>query len=183
MFLFQIQSQCNAGHYSSFLNNLQDQAAADRYLNQTGNTIVWSRMAPTAQHWSHAAGLPETTVTITTEPGPHGGWVNIGLDAQSTNKCHIVCKHHKCPGPTGRSDLFIHVHGLAKVRPEVQDAMKVLLAELYASDAPEDRCPVSGAGPVQLHPMPVPEGTRTYLEPCLEPGIHFHAAPDLATVR
>ena len=31
--------------------------------------------------------------------------------------------------------------------------------------------------------MPVPEGPRTYLEPCLEPGIHFHTAPDLATVR
>ena len=30
VFLFQIQSQCNAGHYSSFLNNVQDRAAADR---------------------------------------------------------------------------------------------------------------------------------------------------------
>ena len=81
--------------------------------------------------------------------------------------------------------MFIRVHGLAKVRPEVQDAMAVLLvlAELYASDAPADKCPLPGIGPVQLHPMPVLEGPRTYLEPCLEPGIHFHTAPDLATVR
>ena len=35
----------------------------------------------------------------------------------------------------------------------------------------------------QLHPMPVMEGPRTYLEPCLERGIHFHTPPDLATVR
>ena len=61
--------------------------------------------------------------------------------------------------------------------------MRVLLAELYASDAPGDTCPEPGAGPVQLHPMPAPGGPRTYLEPCLEPGIHFHTPPDLATVR
>ena len=183
VFLFQVQSQCNAGHYSSFLNDLQDRTAADRHQNYTGNTIAWFRIAPTTQYWNHAAGWPETTITITTEPGPHGGWVDIRLDAHSADKYHVVCKHHKCPRPTGRDDIFIHVHGLAKVRPEVQDAMEVLLAELYANDAPADMCPVSGARPVQLRPMPVSEGPRTYLEPCLEPGIHFHTAPDLATVR
>ena len=36
---------------------------------------------------------------------------------------------------------------------------------------------------VRLHPMPVQEGARTYLEPKLEPGIHFHTPPDLATIR
>ena len=31
--------------------------------------------------------------------------------------------------------------------------------------------------------MPVREGPRTYLDPRLEPGIHFHTLPDLATIR
>ena len=48
--------------------------------------------------------------------------MDIRLKAQSTDKYHIACKH-KCPGPTGRGDIFVHVHGLAKVRREVQDAM------------------------------------------------------------
>ena len=61
--------------------------------------------------------------------------------------------------------------------------MRVLLAELYASDAPGDTCPMSVAGQVRLHSMPVKEGPRTYLEPRLEPGIHFHTLPDLATIR
>ena len=103
--------------------------------------------------------------------------MDIGLKAQSTDKYNITCKQHKCPGPMGRGDIFVHVHGLAKVRPEVQDAMAVLLAELYTSDAPADKCPLSGEGPVRLHPMPVMEG------PLSVPGIHFHTPPDLATVR
>ena len=61
--------------------------------------------------------------------------------------------------------------------------MRVLLAELYASDAPGDTFPMSEDGQVRLHPMPVTEGPRTYLEPCLEPGIHFHTLPDLAAIR
>ena len=107
VFLFHIESQCNAGHYSSFLDGLQDRTAADRYQNRTGNTLVWSRIAPTSQYWSHAEGLPETTTTVTTEPGPHGGWVDIGLKAQSTNKYHVTCKHHKCPGPWTRDRLDV----------------------------------------------------------------------------
>ena len=31
--------------------------------------------------------------------------------------------------------------------------------------------------------MPVREGAGTYLTPKLEPGIHFHTPPDLATIR
>ena len=31
--------------------------------------------------------------------------------------------------------------------------------------------------------MPVREGPRTYLEPRLEPGLHFHTLSDLATIR
>lgn len=61
--------------------------------------------------------------------------------------------------------------------------MKVLLAELYASKKPGDRCPESDDGPVRLHAMPVAMGPRTYLEPRLEPGVHFHRLPDLATIR
>ena len=61
--------------------------------------------------------------------------------------------------------------------------MRVLLAELYASDTPGDTCPDTEDGPVCLHPMPVAMGPRTYLEPCLEPGLHFHKPPDLATIR
>ena len=81
VFLFQIHSQCNAGSYTAFLDGLQDRTAADRYHNRTGNTLMWSNHEPTAQYWDHAASLPETTVTITTVPGPHGRWVDIGLTA------------------------------------------------------------------------------------------------------
>ena len=117
VFLFQVQSQCNAGAYTSVLDGLQDRTAVERYQNQTGNTLMWSPHEPTNQYWDHAAGLPETTVTITTVPGPHGRWVDIGVKAQSADKYHIKCKHHKCPGPNGRGDVFIHVHGLTEVRP------------------------------------------------------------------
>ena len=182
-FLFQIQSRCNAGSYTTFLDGLQDRSAADRYHKRTGNTLMWSNHEPTAQYWDHAAGLPETTITITTVPDPHGRWVDIGPKAQSADKYHITCKHHKCPGPTGPGDIFVHVRGLAKVRSEVQDAMRVLLAELYASDARGDKCPMAGDGPARIRPMPAEEGPQTYLEPCLEPGIHFHDPPDLATVQ
>ena len=61
--------------------------------------------------------------------------------------------------------------------------MRVLLAELYASDAPGDPCPCAEDGLVRLHPMPAREGPRTYLDPKLEPGIHFHVFADLATIR
>ena len=102
---------------------------------------MWFDHDPTDQYWNHTAGLPETTVTITTAPGPHGAWVDIGRAAQSTDKYQIKCKHHEYPGPNGAMDIYVHVHGRAEVRPEVQDAMRVLLAELYASDAPGDPCP------------------------------------------
>ena len=61
--------------------------------------------------------------------------------------------------------------------------MRVLLAEFYASNKPGDRCPESENGLVRLHPMPVAMGPQTYLEPRLEPGVHFHQLPDLATIR
>ena len=52
-----------------------------------------------------------------------------------------------------------------------------------ASNKPGDLCPEAEEGPVRLHAMPVEMGPRTYLEPCLEPGVHFHRLPDLATIR
>ena len=183
VFLCQITSQCNAGPYTAMLSGLHDRSAEERYRERTGNTIMWFAQEPTDQYWDHTAGLPETTVTITTAPGLHGRWVDIGQAAQSTDRYHTKCKHHECPGPYGATDTFIHVHGPAEVRPEVQDTMRVLLAELYASDAPEDPCPCAEDGIVRLHSMPVREGLRTYLDPKLEPGIHFHALPDLATIR
>ena len=183
VFLYQVHSQCNAGPYTSVLNGLQDRTAADGYQERAGNTIVWSAHEPTGKYWDHAAGLPETTITITTTLGPHGRWVDIGAAAQSADKYHVRCKHHECPGPNGLADTFIHVHGQAAVRQEVQDAMRVLLAELYASNAPGDTCPDAEYGHVRLHLMPVREGPQTYLEPRLEPGLHFHTLPDLATIR
>ena len=172
VFLFQITSQCNAGPYAAVLSDLIDRSAEERYHDRAGHTIMWFAQPPTFQYWEHTAGLPETTVTITTGPGPGGRWVNIRKEAQSGDRHHTTtCKHYECPGPKGLTDTYIHVHGQAAVRPEVQDAMRVLLAELYASDAPNDPCPSAEDGAVRLYPMPVQEGARTYLEPKLEPGI------------
>ena len=56
----------------------------------------------------------------------------------------------------------------------MQDAMRVLLAELYASNKAGDQCPESENGPVRPHHMPVAMGPQTYLEPRLEPGVHLH---------
>ena len=183
VFLYQVHCQCNAGLYTSVLNGLRDRTAADRYQDRAGNTIVWSAYEPTGKYWDHAAGLPETTITITTTPGPHGRWVDIGSAAQSADRYHVKRKHHECPEPNGLTDTFVHVHGQAAVRPEVQDAMRVLLAELYASNAPGDTFPDAEDGQVRLHPMPVREGPRTCLEPRLKPGLHFHTLPDLATIQ
>ena len=154
-----------------------------RYLERTGATVVWQARVSDSAYWAHAAGLPETTITITTAPGPRGRWVDIPKAAQKKDKYQVKCKHHECPGPYGLTDTYIHVHGQAKVCPEVQDAMQVLLAELYASNKPGDRCPEAEKGPVRLHAMLVQMGPRTYLEPRLEPGMHFHRLPDLATIR
>ena len=121
VFLYQVHCQCNAGLYTSVLNGLRDRTAADRYQDRAGNTIVWSAYEPTGKYWDHAAGLPETTITITTTPGP---------------------------GPNGLADTFIHVHSQAAVHPELQDAMRVLLAELCASNAPGDTCPNTEDGQV-----------------------------------
>ena len=137
VFLFQIASQCNAGPYTAVLSDLIERSAEELYHDRAGNTIMWFAQPPTCQYWEHIAGLPETTVTITTGPGPG----HIRKEAQSGDRHHTKCKHHECPGPKGLTDTYIHVHGQASVRPEVQDAMRVLLAELYASDAPNDPCP------------------------------------------
>ena len=61
--------------------------------------------------------------------------------------------------------------------------MRELLAELYASKRPGDRCPESRDGPVWLHAMPVDMGPRTFLEPRLDPGVHFHQIADMVTIR
>ena len=182
VFLCQVTSRCNAG-YADVLCGLHDQSAEERYRKLTGNTIMWSDEGPTDQYWDHTAGLPETTVDITTALGPHGRWVDIGRAALSAYRYHIKCKHHECPGPYGATDAFVHVHGQAEVPPEVQDAMRVLLAELYASDAPDDLRPCAEDELVRLHPMPAREGPRTYLDPKLKPGIHVHVLLHLATVR
>ena len=183
VFFYHVHSQCNAGLYTSVLNGLQDRTAACRYQDRTGDMIVWSADKPTRSYWDHAKDLPETTITITSTPGPHGRWVDIQDTAQSADKYHVRWKHHKCLGTRGITDTYIHDHGRAEVRPEVHDAMRVLLAELYANDKPEDKCPDAADGPVRLHPMPVAIGPRTYLEPRLEPGLHFHRLPDLATIK
>ena len=153
------------------------------YIRRTGATIVWLTAPPDPAYWEHAADLPETTVTIGSAPGPHGMWVNIPRAAQKRDKYQVKCKHHDCAGSHGLTDTYIHVHGRAKVRPEVQDAMRELLAELYASKKPGDRCPDSDDGPVRVHAMPVEMGPRTFLEPRLEPGVHFHQLPDLVAIR
>ena len=101
-------------------------------------------------------------------------WVDIPQAAQKRDKYQVKCKHHDCLGPHGLTDTHIHVHGRAKARPEVQDAMRELLAELYASNQPGNRCPDSADGSVWLHPMPIEMGPRTFLQPRLEPGVHFH---------
>ena len=115
-------------------------------------------------------------------------WVNIPRAAQVRDEYQVKCKHHDCQGPRGLTDIYVHVHGRAKVRPEVQDAMQELLADLYASKRPGDRCPESDDGPVRLHAMPVQMGPRSSLEPRLEPGrlepgLHFHQLADLVPIR
>ena len=139
--------------------------------------------SPRTAYWEHATELPETTITIASSPGPHGVWVTIPKAAQTKDKYQVKCKHHACPGPHGLSDTYVHVHGRAKVRPEVQDAMRELLVELYASKKLGDRCPESRDGPVWLHAMPVDMGPRTFLEPRLDPGVHFHQVTDMVTIR
>ena len=61
--------------------------------------------------------------------------------------------------------------------------MRELLAELYASKRPGDRCPDSDGGPVRLRAMPVDMGPRTFLEPKLDPGVHFRHVTEMVTVR
>ena len=182
VYFFQVQSQCNAGPYASFLTGVRDESAAMRQIRRTGTTMVWLSEPPTAAYWDQAAGLPETTITVASSPGPHGVWVTILSSAQRRDKYQVKCKHHACPGPRGLTDTYVHVHGRDKVRPEVQDAMRELLAELYASKRPGDRCPDSGDGPVRLHAMPVDMGPRTFLKPNLTPGVHFHHVTALVTV-
>ena len=181
VFLYQVQSQCNAGPYESILTGVQDRPAAMRYLERSGAAVLWQARVPNPAYWVHAKGLPETLITITAAPEPHGRWVGIPKAAQMNDKYQVKCMHHECPAPHGLADTYTHVHGQAKVRPEVQDAMRVLLAEIYTSNRPGDRCPEAEDGPVQLYAMPVEMGPRTYLEPRLEPGVHFHRLPDLAT--
>ena len=144
--------------------------------------MVWLSEPPTAAYWDQAAGLPETTITVASSPGPHGVWVTILSSAQRRDKYQVKCKHHACPGPRNLTDTYVHVHGRDKVRPEVQDAMRELLAELYASKRPGDRCPNSGDGPVRLHAMPVEMGPRTILKPNLTPGVHFHHVTALVSI-
>ena len=49
VFIYQVTSQCNAGPYTPVLHGLQDRPAAERYQDQTGNTIVWFAHEPTVQ--------------------------------------------------------------------------------------------------------------------------------------
>ena len=119
VYFFQVQSQCNAGPYASFLTGVRDESAAMRQIRRTGTTMVWLSEPPTAAYWDQAAGLPETTITVASSPGPHGVWFTILESAQKKDKYQVKCKHHACPGPRGLSDTYIHVHGRAKVRPEV----------------------------------------------------------------
>ena len=85
-FFLQITSQCNAGPYTAVLSDLIDRPAGERYHDRTGNTIMWFAQPPTCQYWEHTAGLPETTITITTGPGPGGRWVDIRKEAQSGDR-------------------------------------------------------------------------------------------------
>ena len=105
-----------------------------------------------------------------------GGWISGPQPSQQTG----TMSNASTMSAQGHAAL---PHGRAAVRPKVQDTMPVLLAELHASNALGDTCPDAEDGQVQLHPMPVVMGPQTYLEPRLEPGLHFHRLPDLATIR
>ena len=77
VYFYQVQSQCNAGPYTSFWTGVRDEAAAMRYIRRTCATIVWLTGPPDPAYWEHAAELSETTVTIASTRGPHGIWVDI----------------------------------------------------------------------------------------------------------
>ena len=46
VYFFQVQSQCNAGPYTSFLTGVRDESAAMRHIRRTGTTIVWLSEPP-----------------------------------------------------------------------------------------------------------------------------------------
>ena len=48
VYFFQVQSQCNAGPYASFLTGVRDESAAMRQIRRTGTTMVWLSEPPTA---------------------------------------------------------------------------------------------------------------------------------------
>ena len=62
-------------------------------------------------------------------------WAVDRASAISRQAVQVKCKHHECPGPTWVRPVYIHLHGTGSIRQEVQDAMAVLLQELFLSES------------------------------------------------
>ena len=94
--------------------------------------MVWlPGSAPTGDYWSQIAARPRTTLTISHEAGPSGLWVALKVPAIKLSKYPFRCRDHKCSGPRTPRPVFIHLHGTSAIRPEIQQALSVLLQEPF----------------------------------------------------
>ena len=67
---------------------------------------------------------------------PHRtNWTVDRASAISRQAVQVKCKHHECPGPTWVRPVYIHLHGTGSIPQEVQDAMPLLMQELFLSES------------------------------------------------
>ena len=90
---------------------------------------------------------------------------------------------HECRGPAAPKLVLIHLHGTLAIRPEIQQAMSVLLQELFvpAFEGSYDTSFSNEA--LDLHETTLPRIPATVIQPITTPSVHFHRVPHLASIE
>ena len=106
----------------------------------------------------------------------------LKVPAIKRSKHPFRCKDHKCPGPAALRPVYIHLHGTSAIRPEIQQALSVLLQELFLPASEGSYASTFSNEAVDLREATPPLLPPTILQPVTTPGVHFHRALHLATI-
>ena len=106
----------------------------------------------------------------------------LKVPAIKLSKYPFRCKDHKCAGPRTPRPVFIHLHGTPAIRPEIQQALSVLLQELFLPASEGSYVSTFSNEAVDLHEATPPLLPATILQPVTTPGVHFQCILHLITI-
>ena len=139
--------------------------------------------APDHSYRRRISVMPRGTLTISHVEGPTGLWVALKLPAVKRSKYPFRCKDHECHGLATLKPVSIHLHRTPAIRPEIQQAISVLLQEIFLPAFEGSYATFFSNEALDHHEATLPLLPATVLQPITTPGVHFDRVPHLATIE